>query len=445
MPAIAAPTHRRPGPQNRTETLSTRNPHAGDSSNAATTSYAEGRADNAPAPESTYVVQPGDSLWEIATRVAGDGTRWVRLWAHNRDVLPSRHVLPVGVTLRIPPDLQKSASASPATSESNSARTYIVRGGDNLSRIAARELGDSARWADIWKWNRDKIHNPNHLVAGMKLRMSEPSPQPEGPGAPAEASAASPTPTNTETTVAETPLPGSTDNATTDSATTNNAATTSSPTASAPATQERGENMAPGGPTAVGNTPLERQLAALWNSKGGVIRAEAARLGIETAVAAAVMSVESGGEGFRNGKMVIRFEKHIFRDLTGHNVWVRHTGRQADEYDAFQRAVAINKEAAHDSISMGAAQVMGFNAERIGYSSATEMFEDFMNSETAQLKGMFEFIRTSRGLMRAARNKDWASFAYLYNGPGYAANAYDSKMAAAYSAFNRVMSRLPQQ
>ena len=70
------------------------------------------------------------------------------------------------------------------------------------------------------------------------------------------------------------------------------------------------------------------------------------------------------------------------------------------------------------------------------------MFDDMSASEKAQAAGFFEFVRTSRGLTRAARNKDWPTFARLYNGAGYAANAYDVKLAAAYAASNRVLSRL---
>ncbi len=85
---------------------------------------------------------------------------------------------------------------------------------------------------------------------------------------------------------------------------------------------------------------------------------------------------------------------------------------------------------------------MGFNAERIGYANATEMFEDFMQRESAHVNGFFEFVRTSRGLLNAAKTKKWATFARLYNGPDYASNAYDTKMAAAYGAARRVLSRL---
>lgn len=33
------------------------------------------------------------------------------------------------------------------------------------------------------------------------------------------------------------------------------------------------------------------------------------------------------------------------------------------------------------------------------------------------------------------RNKDWGSFARRYNGPGYAQNKYDKKLAAAYEKY----------
>jgi uncharacterized membrane protein YgcG len=39
------------------------------------------------------------------------------------------------------------------------------------------------------------------------------------------------------------------------------------------------------------------------------------------------------------------------------------------------------------------------------------------------------------GLAKFLRDKDWTSFARRYNGPGFKANKYDTKMAAAYKRF----------
>ena len=35
----------------------------------------------------TYTVQPGDSLWRIASRVYGQGRLWRRIFEANRDVI----------------------------------------------------------------------------------------------------------------------------------------------------------------------------------------------------------------------------------------------------------------------------------------------------------------------------------------------------------------------
>lgn len=36
-------------------------------------------------------------------------------------------------------------------------------------------------------------------------------------------------------------------------------------------------------------------------------------------------------------------------------------------------------------------------------------------------------------MLQALKSKDWAEFAYRYNGEGYAANQYDIKLAEAYA------------
>src|SRR5262249_14584583 len=156
--------------------------------------------------------------------------------------------------------------------------------------------------------------------------------------------------------------------------------------------------------------------------------AQAARLGIEVEVAAAVLIAESSGSGYGpGGRLKIRFEPGVFRNYTGHTVADSHAGQEA-EYAALEAARCIDETAAYRSISMGAAQIMGFNAERIGFASARAMFEAFGASEERQLQGMFDFIAARPVLVRAACAHDWKTFAHHYNGPGYSANRYDAKL-----------------
>jgi len=174
----------------------------------------------------------------------------------------------------------------------------------------------------------------------------------------------------------------------------------------------------------------------------------------------AVLQVESGGRGFANdGRMTIRFEVHVFHKKWGlknpeafrehfrfnsKRKWLGHAfcpgrevgfqkfhGTQGLEWGVFSFAAGMNREAACQSISMGAPQIMGFNHARCGYSTAEEMFGVFCNSEEAQVRGMFSFIGANRRALLALRSLDWTSFARHYNGSGQAV-AYGRKLAVAY-------------
>src|SRR5699024_9746036 len=51
-------------------------------------------------------------------------------------------------------------------------REYTLRRGDSLSTVAARELGNGARWTEIYKLNRDVIGpNPDGVRDGMKIKL----------------------------------------------------------------------------------------------------------------------------------------------------------------------------------------------------------------------------------------------------------------------------------
>jgi hypothetical protein len=58
-----------------------------------------------------------------------------------------------------------------------------------------------------------------------------------------------------------------------------------------------------------------------------------------------------------------------------------------------------------------------------------------MDSEANQVRMMVNFIKSAK-LLTAIQNHDWAAFARGYNGPAYAKNAYDVKLAAAYERFS---------
>ena len=50
-------------------------------------------------------------------------------------------------------------------------KTYTVKSGDTLSKIAASELGGTDRWKDLWELNRDRVANPNLIYPKLVLLM----------------------------------------------------------------------------------------------------------------------------------------------------------------------------------------------------------------------------------------------------------------------------------
>ena len=78
---------------------------------------------------------------------------------------------------------------------------------------------------------------------------------------------------------------------------------------------------------------------------------------------------------------------------------------------------------------------MGFHWKLLGYASVQEFVNAMYHSEGAQLDAFVRFIKADAGLHRALRSKDWADFARRYNGPAYAKNQYDVKLAEAYKEF----------
>jgi hypothetical protein len=184
--------------------------------------------------------------------------------------------------------------------------------------------------------------------------------------------------------------------------------------------------------------------------------------GIDPAALLAVAEVESGGRALFdiNGKKepAIRFEGHYFdRRLAGR---IRDQARQAglsapeagrvrnpktqrERWLLLERAVSIHKKAALESTSWGLGQVMGAHWEWLGYSSIDELVAEARSSVGGQVRLMLNFIDKA-GLKTALEQKDWRNFARRYNGPAFARNQYDSRMAAAFERWNRSISHILQ-
>ncbi len=173
-------------------------------------------------------------------------------------------------------------------------------------------------------------------------------------------------------------------------------------------------------------------------------------LQVEKAALQAVAEVESGGSGFLDvtpPRPKVLFEGHYFHRLTGGRfgashptlsfpTWTRrHYAKTGlGEWARLEQAIALDRPAALQSASWGAFQIMGANYSQSGFPDV----EAFVAAQTAgaeaQLECFTRFI-ARRWYLVPLREKDWALFAERYNGPGYAKNQYDTKLARAYAAW----------
>ena len=99
-----------------------------------------------------------------------------------------------------------------------------------------------------------------------------------------------------------------------------------------------------------------------------------------------------------------------------------------------ERAIVLDRKAALESTSWGLGQVMGFNARAAGFADVEAMVAAMCDSEDAQFGAVVGFI-TSKNLSKYLKQEDWAGFAARYNGPDYAKNHYDARLARASALF----------
>lgn len=323
---------------------------------------------------------------------------------------------------------------------------HIIFPGDSLWTIAQHYYGDGARWKEIADANN--LTSYSILSAGQELNI------PNAPNLQESDHTASLSPTPEELkSSGDAPSP------------TERANTEQDENQVARAQQGEGGGMTPSDPIPLNQySGLNRTMAEIYNKFGAYIKTKAVNLGISTAGAAGVLKCESGGEGFSdNGKMIIRFENHIFYDEWGKHApqtfdnyfygarsWKNHKfrrgangpwesfhGNQNKEWEVLDIARELNDTAALRSISMGAAQIMGFNHATLGYDNVQDMFEAMCASLPKQLDGLFAFIAASNTCMRGLKSGDYTTFARGYNGPGQA-QTYGRLISAAASAYANV-------
>lgn len=178
-------------------------------------------------------------------------------------------------------------------------------------------------------------------------------------------------------------------------------------------------------------------------------------LGVEPAAIRAVVEIETGKTktGFHaEGKPLINYDLTVFRRTAarrGINL-AKHSQSEAvqplkiSKYGSQQKAqqarldaaMAIDSLAAIESTFWGMFQIGGFNWKLCGAESPQDFVERMSRSEYDQLELFANFIRNS-GMLKYLKAKNWAAFAKMYNGPGYASRGYHTKMAAAYRKYSQ--------
>jgi hypothetical protein len=158
-----------------------------------------------------------------------------------------------------------------------------------------------------------------------------------------------------------------------------------------------------------------------------------------------LLAVETNGCGFLpDRRPPILFERHIFSKLTDRRFDVcdvsdptpgGYGAPGAHQYERLAEAIEKNRTAALQSASWGMAQIMGQNFAAAGFRDVESMVEAMCDSEDSQLAALAAFLR-SNGAGRHLRTHDWALLAKSYNGPNYAGNQYQARLAAMYETFS---------
>lgn len=141
----------------------------------------------APAKAKRYTVKPGDSLAMIAKHFYGSEHLYKLIYQANKAQLTDEALLQVGQVLLIPSanggnrpvgqnhrQMALDELAQRFGSDASNVRprrVYVVRPGDNLTRIARKVFNDGSPSAikRLFDANRDKLPNPDALQVGTRL------------------------------------------------------------------------------------------------------------------------------------------------------------------------------------------------------------------------------------------------------------------------------------
>ena len=179
----------------------------------------------------------------------------------------------------------------------------------------------------------------------------------------------------------------------------------------------------------------------------------------------AVAEVESGPWGAFQvnaaGQIepVILFEGHVFYKLVAaskrlgpdlaerwarehpaicHPTWEpSRYGPQTRQHARLQEAASLDRNLALESASWGLFQILGAHHRRTGYPDLQRFINAAYRSTADHLRMFTAFVRYNPRMVDALRNRDWTTFARLYNGKSFRRNRYDDRIRAIYERLVR--------
>jgi nucleoid-associated protein YgaU len=72
-----------------------------------------------------------------------------------------------------PSEVVADIQAAPSSAAPVAERTYTVKAGDTLSKIAKEMLGNSGDYKEIFNANRDQLNDPNVIKPGQVLKIPQ--------------------------------------------------------------------------------------------------------------------------------------------------------------------------------------------------------------------------------------------------------------------------------
>ncbi len=155
--------------------------------NPGTTELQEPTGDTATPGEwpKTHEVKPGENLWKISSKYYGSGQYWKTIKRANSNQIPPDNSLKKEMSLTIPaPPNQSRTSNQGASTPSDSARGegppgpapsgykwYKLKKGENLWKVAKKQLGSGTRYKEIENANSDRISDTDNIKAGTWLKI----------------------------------------------------------------------------------------------------------------------------------------------------------------------------------------------------------------------------------------------------------------------------------